>query len=175
MEVIMMGPLLETKLHVPRRRSSLVSRPRLNERLNDVAESELTLVSAPAGFGKTTLLAEWLAAAPADSWSRAWLSLDQRDNDSALFWTYVVRALQATAEDVGAAALSLLESPRPPLDAVLTSLLNDLDAVSNDVVLVLDAYHVALMRDEYPPFRLDQGQSFVAAGTRTPLLEGDHQ
>jgi len=84
----MASPLLETKLHVPRRRRGLVSRPRLDERLTRGAESALTLVSAPAGFGKTTLLAEWLAAAPADGPSVAWLSLDQRDNDPALFWTY---------------------------------------------------------------------------------------
>ena len=63
----MASPLLETKLHVPRRRRGLVARPRLNERLRRAAESTLTLVSAPAGFGKTTLLAEWLAAAPADA------------------------------------------------------------------------------------------------------------
>ena len=71
------GPLLETKLYVPRLRRGLVARPRLSERLSRGAESKLTLISAPAGFGKTTLLAEWLAAAPADERSVAWLSLDQ--------------------------------------------------------------------------------------------------
>ena len=81
----MVGPLLETKVHVPRRRCGLVPRPRLNERLSRGAESALTLVSAPAGFGKTTLLTEWLAAAPADGPSAAWLSLDQRDNSPACF------------------------------------------------------------------------------------------
>jgi len=81
----MVGPLLETKVHVPRRRRGLVPRPRLNERLSRGAESALTLVSAPAGFGKTTLLTEWLAAAPADGPSAAWLSLDQRDNSPACF------------------------------------------------------------------------------------------
>ena len=89
----MAGPLLETKLHVPRWRRSLVVRPRLSERLSRGAESALTLVSAPAGFGKTTLLAEWLPVAAAGGRSVAWLSLDQRDNDPALFWTYVVAAL----------------------------------------------------------------------------------
>ena len=77
----MAGPLLETKLHVPRWRRGLVARPRLSERLSRGAESALTLVSAPAGFGKTTLLAEWVAVAAADGRSLAWLSLDQRDND----------------------------------------------------------------------------------------------
>ena len=138
----MAGPLLETKLHVPRRRRGLVARPRLSERLSRGAESVLTLVSAPAGFGKTTLLAEWLAAAPADGRSVAWLSLDQRDNDPALFWTYLVAALKTAAHGVGAGALSLLQSPRPPSEAGLVTLLNDLDAISNDVVLVLDDYHV---------------------------------
>src|SRR6266699_686459 len=100
----MAGPLLETKLHVPRWRRGLVARPRLSERLSRGAESALTLVSAPAGFGKTTLLAEWLAAAPADGRSVAWLSLDQRDNDPALFWTYLVAALKTAAAGDGAAA-----------------------------------------------------------------------
>ncbi len=139
----MVGPLLETKLHVPRRRRGLVARPKLSARLSRGVESALTLVSAPAGFGKTTLLTEWLAAAPVDGPSVAWLSLDQRDNDPALFWTYVVAALNTAAEQgVGATALALLQSPQPPAEAVLATLLNDLDAISNDVVLVLDDYHV---------------------------------
>src|SRR5450631_2103728 len=118
----MAGPLLETKLHVPRRRRGLVARPRLSERLSRGAESALTLLSAPAGFGKTTLLAQWLAAAPADGWSVAWLSLDQRDNDPALFWTYLVAALKRTAQGGGASALSLLQSPQPPSEAGLATL-----------------------------------------------------
>ena len=143
----MVGPLLETKLHVPRWRRSLVARPRLSERLSRGAESALTLVSAPAGFGKTTLLAEWLAAAPADGRSVAWLSLDQRDNDPALFWTYLVAALKTAAPGEGAGALSLLHPPRPPGEAGLVTLLNDLDAISDDVVLVLDDYHVIDARE----------------------------
>jgi LuxR family maltose regulon positive regulatory protein len=110
------------------------------------AESALTLVSAPAGFGKTTLLAEWLAVTVADGRSVAWLSLDQRDNDPALFWTYLVAALK-TAQGPGADALSLLQPPEPPNEVGLVTLLNDLDAVSNDVVLVLDDYHVIDARD----------------------------
>ena len=140
-------PLLETKLHVPRWRRSLVARPRLSERLSRGAESTLTLVSAPAGFGKTTLLAEWLTVAAADGQSVAWLSLDQRDNDPALFWAYVVAALNTGAPGVGAGALSLLQPPEPPNEAGLVALLNDLDAISNDVVLVLDDYHVIDARD----------------------------
>ena len=84
------GPLLETKLHVPRRRQGLVARPRLIDLLSRGAEAALTLVSAPAGFGKTSLLADWLATAGADGRAAAWLSLDQRDTIrrcSGLIWS----------------------------------------------------------------------------------------
>jgi len=120
------------------------------------AESALTLVSAPAGFGKTTLLAEWLAAAPAGGKSVAWLSLDQRDNDPALFWTYLVAALKS-ASGAAASALSLLQPPQPPSEAGLVALLNDLDAIPNDVVLVLDDYHVIDARD------VQDGMAFLLA------------
>ena len=125
----------------------LVARPRLSERLSRGAESALTLVSAPAGFGKTTLLAEWLAGAPADGRSVAWLSLDQRDNDPALFWTYLVAAFKTAAPGGAASALSLLQPPQPPSEAGLVTLLNDLDAIPNDIVLVLDDYHVIDARE----------------------------
>ena len=138
----MTTPLLDTKLYVPRSRRGLVPRPRLSERLDRGAVSKLVLVSAPAGFGKTTLLAEWLTAATADGWSSAWLSLDQRDNDPALFWTYLVAALRKAEPGVGGGVLSLLQSPQPPSEAILATLLNDLSGISNDVVLVLDDYHV---------------------------------
>ena len=143
----MAGPLLETKLQVPRRRRDLVARPRLGERLSRGAESALTLVSAPAGFGKTTMLADWLTITATKERSAAWLSLDQRDNDSALFWTYLVAALKTAAPGVGADALSLLQSPQPPIEAVVATLLNDLSAISNDVVLVLDDYHLIDARE----------------------------
>jgi LuxR family transcriptional regulator, maltose regulon positive regulatory protein len=142
----MSGPLLETKLHLPRRRQGLVARPRLIDRLSGGAESTLTLVSAPAGFGKTSLLTDWLAAAGADGPAVAWLSLDERDNDPALFWTYLVAALKTAVPGIGGSALPLLESPQPPMEAALGSLLNDLSA-SNDVVMVLDDYHVINTRD----------------------------
>ena len=88
------SPLLETKFYAPRWRRGLVQRQRLSERLDRGAEAKLTLVSASAGFGKTTLLAEWLAAAPANQRSAAWLSLDQSDNHATSFWTYLIAALQ---------------------------------------------------------------------------------
>ena len=139
-------PLLETKLYLPGSPRGLVPRPRLSERLDRGAASPLMLVSAPAGFGKTTLLAEWLAAGPAaptDERSVAWLSLDPDDNDAAAFWTYVIAALQTVAPAVGASALALLESAQPaPIQTVLTTLLNDIGAGSSDLVLVLDDYHV---------------------------------
>ncbi len=151
----MASPLLETKLHVPRRRRGLVARPRLIERLSGESESKLTLVSAPAGFGKTTLLAEWLAAVPADGRSAAWLSLDKSDNDPVVFWTYLIGALQTAADGVGGHALSLLQSPQPPIEAALVTLLNELSASSTDVVLVLDDYHVIDARE------VQEGMAFV--------------
>src|SRR3954469_24538194 len=147
----MAGPLLETKFHIPRRGRGLVPRRRLIERLSGRAEPALTLVSAPAGFGKTTLLTEWLdewlGAAPAEGRSAAWLSLDPRDNDPALFWRYLVAALDAAVPGVGSNAVGLLQSSRPATETVLATLLNDLNAVANDVVLVLDDFHVIEVPD----------------------------
>ncbi|WP_448624350.1 LuxR C-terminal-related transcriptional regulator [Geodermatophilus sp. URMC 64] len=136
----MAGPLLETKLHVPRRRRGLVARARLIERLRRADDAPLTLVSAPAGFGKTTVLTEWLGSA--DGRSVAWLSLDPRDNDPALFWAYLIAALRTAAPDVGVGALGLLSSPQSSAEAVLGALVNDLATLPDDVVLVLDDYHV---------------------------------
>lgn len=142
------GPLLETKLYIPRRRRGLVRRTRLTERLSSAAESKLTLVSAPAGFGKTTLVAEWLGAPPIEGRSVAWLSLDSADDETALFWTYLIAALQTAAPGIGATALSLLQAPQqPPIETVLATLLNELITVPNDVVLVLDDYHLVDAHD----------------------------
>ena len=99
-------------------------------------------MSAPAGFGKTTLLAEWLAADDEKTTRAAWLSLDRRDSDPAVFWTYVVGALRRITADIGTDALSALQSAPAALEAVVTSLLNDLAALPNEVVLVLDDYHL---------------------------------
>ena len=171
--------LLETKLYVPRSRRGLVPRPRLSERLDRGAGSTLMLVSAPAGFGKTTLLTEWLAAGPAapgDERLAAWLSLDQSDNDPASFWTYVIAALRTAAPGVGESALTLLQAPQPPpIETVLTALLNDLAAMTREIVLVLDDYHVidvravqdgmAFLLDHAPP-----GLHVVIAGRADPAL-----
>jgi LuxR family maltose regulon positive regulatory protein len=138
----MTTPLLETKFHVPTRRRVLVARSRLTERLGRAGESALTLVSAPAGFGKTTLLTDWLTAAPGGGRLTAWLALDHSDNDPALFWAYFIAALQTAAPGVGAGALALLSSTESPKEAFVVTLLNDLAALSDEVVLVLDDYHV---------------------------------
>ncbi len=151
--------LLETKLYVPRPRPGLVPRPRLGERLDRGIASKLTLVSAPAGFGKTTLLAEWLAGKER---SAAWLSLDGGDNDPVSFWAHLIAGLRTVAPAVGTSALTLLQEPQPPpIEMVLTPLLNDLGAISDDVVLVLDDYHLidsrgvheamAFLLDHVPP------------------------
>jgi hypothetical protein len=118
-----------------------VARPRLSGRLRGGAESPLTLISAPAGFGKTTLLAEWLAATPAEG-SVAWLSLEESDSQPASSWTYLITALQAVVPGVGASALQLLQSGQPPVETVLTNVLNELGAAPSDLYLVLDDYHL---------------------------------
>jgi LuxR family transcriptional regulator, maltose regulon positive regulatory protein len=150
------GLLLETKFYVPRARGGLVARGRLRERLDRGAASKLTLVSAPAGFGKTTLLTEWLGAGADGARLVAWLSLDRGDNDLASFWTYVIAALRTVAAGVGEHALAFLRAPKPPpIETVLTSLLNDLGAAAGEIVLVLDDYHVIEAGD------VQEGMSFL--------------
>ncbi|MFN2243590.1 MAG: hypothetical protein ACK2U2_14960, partial [Anaerolineae bacterium] len=115
-------PLLQTKLHIPRPPSHLTARPHLVERLDAGLQSghRLTLVSAPAGFGKTTLLCEWIRrqgagdAPPADTQPRfAWLFLDESDNDPTRFWSYVVGALRTVRPGIGETMLDVLNSPEP--------------------------------------------------------------
>jgi LuxR family transcriptional regulator, maltose regulon positive regulatory protein len=137
------SPLLETKLYRPRSPRGLVPRPRLGSRLDLVTASKLTLISAPAGFGKTTLLADWLTARAFPETSLAWLSLDRDDNHPSTFWTYLIAALRTAAPEVGAGALALLHAAQPPpIHTTLTTLLNDVDALDREIVLVLDDYHV---------------------------------
>ena len=137
----MHAPLLRSKLRVPDRRPGVVARPRLAGRLHEAGRSALTVLSAPAGFGKTTLLTEWLAAVRPSGSAAAWVSLDARDSDARLFLTYVVTAVQAALPEVGAAALEALAASAP-LETVVASLLNDLSQSSTDLVLVLDDYHL---------------------------------
>lgn len=131
--------LLQTKLHVPKPQAGLVPRPRLRELLDRGSETKLLLVSAPAGFGKTTLLTDWLVAAGRPA---AWLSLDGGDADPAVFWTYVISALRTIAPGAGESALAVLDAPQPPVRTALTMLLNDLSSGAGDITLVLDDYHL---------------------------------
>ncbi|HEY6742464.1 MAG TPA: helix-turn-helix transcriptional regulator, partial [Lapillicoccus sp.] len=102
----------------------------------------MTVVAAPAGFGKTTALTEWLATLPPAAPSVAWLSLDSRDNDPSLFWTYVVTAMRAAVDGLGSDALQLLLSSSPSTEAALASLINDLGGRPDDLLLILDDYHL---------------------------------
>jgi LuxR family maltose regulon positive regulatory protein len=155
----MSAPILVTKLYVPPPQPSVVLRPRLIERLNEGLHRRLTLVSAPAGFGKTTLLSEWLATCGRPA---AWLSLDEGDSDPTRFLAYLVAALQTIAPNVGEGVLGVLRSPRPPsTESVLTTLLNEISTIPDDLVLVLDDYHaidagtvddvLAFLIDHLPP------------------------
>src|SRR5512136_1398467 len=110
--------ILATKLYIPPPRPGAVRRPRLIERLNEglPADRKLTLISAPAGFGKTTLVSEWVAGCERlePKVRAAWLSLDEGDNDPTRFLTYLVAALQTIAANIGGGVLGVLQSPQPP-------------------------------------------------------------
>jgi len=138
--------MIATKLYVLPLRDGQVPRPRLTAHLRPAGGSRLALVSAPAGFGKTTLLAEWLHA-PGDERPVAWLSLDPADAEPATFWTSVATALHTAVPGVGSSALELLASSPVPTDLVITTLVNELAAAPAGVRLVLDDYHLADGRD----------------------------
>jgi LuxR family maltose regulon positive regulatory protein len=131
-------PLLTTKLYAPPPRPNLLSRPRLIRRLDEGLRlgRHLALISAPAGYGKTTLLSEWAAAAET---SFAWLSLDEQDNDPVRFWTYLVAALQQVQAELGQGIPDALRSPqRPSIEPLLAPLINQIAARPEALVLVLD-------------------------------------
>ncbi|HEU0002345.1 MAG TPA: LuxR C-terminal-related transcriptional regulator [Ktedonobacteraceae bacterium] len=137
--------LLSTKLALPRPHQSLVPRESLLARLDEGLEHGLTLLSAPAGFGKTTLASEWIATRGElrNPPTVAWVSLDEGDNDPARFWRYVITACRVFDVAIGTSALELLHtSRRLPLEAVLTMFINDLARIERDCVLVLEDYHV---------------------------------
>jgi LuxR family maltose regulon positive regulatory protein len=148
--------LLRTKLYLPSGRPHLVARPRLIARLNEGLTRPLTLLSAPAGFGKTTLLSEWIVQ---DKLPVGWLVLDADDNDPVRFWSYIIAALQQINEAIGSSSLALLQLPRDTaLEAMLRTLVNEIDSLPDDPVkefipseiegrrlgflLVLDDYHI---------------------------------
>lgn len=138
----MSTPILATKLYIPPTRPQLVLRPRLIERMNEGLSSrhKLTLISAPAGFGKTTLVREWIVNCERPV---AWLSLDEGDNENTRLLTYLIAALQTIVPNIGAEALRMVQSTQlPPIESVLTILLNEIAAIPDDFILVLDDYHV---------------------------------
>jgi LuxR family maltose regulon positive regulatory protein len=141
----MLVTLLKTKLDAPSPRLDLVPRSRLTGRLDAGLATKLSLVVAPAGFGKTTLVGEWIAGlrrADAAEHNAAWLSLDEADNEPFRFAAHLVAALQVVAPAPDGAAQALLGSPQlPPAEVVITALINDLAGLPVPIVLVLDDYH----------------------------------
>ncbi|MBE0672619.1 MAG: AAA family ATPase [Anaerolineales bacterium] len=144
--------VLATKLYIPSPRSKIVLRPRLIEQLNKGFSSNhtpgVTLISAPAGFGKTTLVNEWIAECGKPA---AWLSLDEGDGDPARFLAYFVTALQTLKPDLGLGVLTALQSPQPPpIESILTTIINEITAISDNsstdsglrFIFVLDDYHI---------------------------------
>ncbi len=130
--------LIRTKLRLPFTRPALVSRPRLQEQIAQGLCGPLTLITAPAGFGKTTLVASCIAGC---GMPVAWLSLDKDDNQAGRFLTYLIAALQAADHRIGSEAAQLMAGIQPALpEAVLTSLINDLDSANTEIALVLDDY-----------------------------------
>ena len=181
----MATPLLTTKLYIPPPRPNLVRRPRLIRRLDEGLRlgRRLTLVSAPAGYGKTTLLSEWLAdfgLVSADDHTSdhcksefhpGWVSLDENDNDPARFLTYFVAALQQIDAGIGAGVQGALRAPQaPPVEALLTGLINDIAAAPASFVLVLDDYHAIIAPDIHRTIDLlierQPPQMHLAIGTR---------
>lgn len=132
-------PILQTKLHIPSLRSQLVSRTRLLQRLNEGLNRKLTLVSAQAGVGKTTLVSEWLGQLDL---AAAWLSLEEADSEPTRFWLYLIAALQTISPELGRTARTLLEtSTAPAFETLLTTLINDIVTAPERCILVLDDYH----------------------------------
>jgi LuxR family maltose regulon positive regulatory protein len=164
----MATPLLTTKLYMPPIRPERVPRPQLIDHLNEGLHSRLILVSAPAGFGKTTLVSAWIKQSRIPA---AWISLEESDNDPARFLAYLVAALRTIEGEIGRGALTALESPQPPAtEALLTGLINELNAIPHPTILALDDYHlitaqpihnaVTFLLDHLPP------QMHVVVATR---------
>ncbi|MCB0194880.1 MAG: hypothetical protein KDJ65_23220 [Anaerolineae bacterium] len=152
-------PLLQTKLYIPATRSNLVTRPRLMERLNEGLPRKLTLIAAPAGFGKTSLVSDWVQQLDLPV---AWLSLDEGDSELPHFLSYMVAALQKVDGDLGQTLLPLLQlSDPPPAETLMTLLINDIAALKQRLLLVFDDYHLiqtlaihqalAFLLDRLPP------------------------
>jgi LuxR family maltose regulon positive regulatory protein len=142
--------ILTTKFHIPSPRPQLVLRPRLIEKLNEGLFCKIILISAPAGFGKTTLVSEWLENLGKDDAASeslrnriAWLSLDEDDNDLTRFLVYLITALQTIDTNLASESLSFIQSPQPPaVEIILTKLINEINAIPDKIILILDDYHV---------------------------------
>ena len=139
--------LLFTKLYVPQPRTGIVPRLRLIEQMNNGSKSKLTLISAPAGYGKTTLASEWIQQTDIPV---AWLSLDENDNDLTRFLIYFVTALRQVEENIGGDVLAALDAPQlPQPEMLLTLLINDISTSGNQVSLVLDDCHLIINQEIY--------------------------
>ncbi len=139
-------PLLKTKLHIPHRRPDMVPRSLLIKQLNERIQRKLTLITAPAGYGKTNLASEWTHSLQSEDTSNnriTWLSLEEADSEPIRFLSYVIAALQQVAPEIGVGALSLFEMAQsPPINTVLNELINDIAGLDYHIMLVLDDYHV---------------------------------
>lgn len=151
--------VLATKLYIPPHRINAVLRPRLIEQLKEGLHRKLTIISAPAGFGKTTLISEWILSCKRPV---AWLSLEEGDNDPKRFLTYFIAALQTIKENIGEGLFGMLHSPQPPkIETILTALLNEITTIPDNFLLVLDDYHaidakpinnvLTFLLDQLPP------------------------
>lgn len=151
----MTGPLIRTKLRLPFTRSELVHRSRLLQKMEQGLRGQLTLIVAPAGFGKTTLAASSVVKS---GYRAAWISLNKDDNRERLFLNYLIAALQEVDEAIGNEAAQLIMASALP-EVILTSLINDLDTISTDIVLVLDDFHLISSKDVHKAvtFLLDYG------------------
>src|SRR5512139_2352685 len=133
--------ILATKLYIPQARPDVVTRLRLIDRLNKglAMGCKLTLISAAAGFGKTTMMSEWIAGCKMPV---AWLSLDEGDGDPVRFLSYMIAALQTIKAGIGEGLLPVLDSNQPQVEAILTALLNDVSVIPEHFLLILDDYHL---------------------------------
>ncbi len=165
--------LLRTKLFVPRAHPDIVDRPWLDQRMEEGLQRNAIILSAPAGFGKTTLLSCWVKSTGRPT---AWFSIDEGDNDPTRFWSYFITSLQTLEPGLGDNALALLQAPQPPpLESMLTELLNDAAAIHKEMIVVLDDYHliqsssihtgITFLLDNLPP-----QMHLVIAGRSEPPL-----
>jgi LuxR family maltose regulon positive regulatory protein len=135
-------PIISTKLHIPKQPKYLVPRARLTRKFEDGKRGKLILVSAPAGFGKTSLIADWVSQCTGEPLV-SWVHLDENDNALNRFLTYVIASIEASQVEFGESALSGLQATPPaPIEAILTSLVNEIDSLAREIILVLDDYHL---------------------------------